>query len=112
MNSIIIDTDGRSLSTDENGTICVNISQVENNGIYGFNASGGLLTRKGETVNVGGEMNTPGNSIGYVSSSSVLNVIQCNSSVSRVGKGDPTPSNEGVYMVDLINKMKTSFAGG
>ena len=112
MSNIIVDADGKSISSNENGSIHINISQTEKNGIYGFDDMGRILTKRGETSDAGGEMNTPGNSIGYVSSSSPLNVIQCNSSVSRIKKGDPSPSNEGVYMPGLINKIKESLAGG
>ena len=112
MANIVIDTDGKSISSNKNGSIHVNISQTEKNGIYGFDDMGRILTKRGEASGTGGEMNTPGNSIGYVPPSSPLNVIQCNSSVSRVKKGDPSSSNEGVYMPDLINKIKESFTGG
>ena len=36
MSNIIVDTDGKSISSNDNGSIHINISQTEKNGIYGF----------------------------------------------------------------------------
>ena len=109
MPNIVVDVDGKAITSDESGMISIHISESDNNIITGFNESGGLMTGEIE-ITSGGEMNTPGNSIGYVESSKPLRVIQCNSSVSRVKRGDPDSNNEGVYMPDLISKVKESLS--
>ena len=44
MSNIIVDTDGKSISSHENGSIHINISRAEKNGIYGFDDMGRILT--------------------------------------------------------------------
>ena len=72
------------------------------NGIS-LSEDGALVASKGKQgkPGTGSTMNKVGNSIAG-NASQTVSVLRCNSSVSRRQLGDPDPSNEGIYIHNVI----------
>lgn len=79
---------------------CVRISPDEYNNLT-LDAQTGKITLK-QSPAATNTLNTPGNGIDGTFGESIP-VVRLNNSVSRKVAGDPTPSNEGVVIPDLLD---------
>jgi hypothetical protein len=98
MISLKIKLDGKLIKFDNDEKISVAISPDENNALS-ITDNVINITRgdDGEQGHVGGSSNLPGNGIdGDVDS--VVEILRCNNTVSRISGGDPDTENEGVVL--------------
>lgn len=108
MIEIVVNYNPQQFEIDNNGDLCIKVSQEDGNRISVVN---GILSVSGEGGGgggggsvIGGSTNVPGNGF-YGIAKNPVGIIRLNNTVSRKVKGDPLPSNEGVYMPDIINKI-------